>query len=292
MSNVKADLLQLARRAGARTGLPPISQIYIPEPDIEQTHTEFGVIILADGSAGLYYAWLGESQQGMSHRFPPQEFIGKSPLELMRLYESGDEADCSIGLAAISAITQCIYRRAGYKLQTAGNTMGNLDFLPGDHIGMVGYFPSLVRRLREQGIRLTVIEKKVKFHESGSLVNVTPDPEKLSGCNKVIITAATLLNNSVDSILEYSVGAKQTVIVGPTAGFFPDPLFSRGITAMGGTEIIQPDSLIDRLKNDQGMGKAAQKYLIDRVEYPGFDKLLKLIQDQILRSEAERGVNR
>ena len=256
--------------------LPPVSQIYIPEPDIEQSHTEFGVIMLADGSAGLYYAWLGESQQGMSRRFPQQEFIGKSPLEIMRLYESGDEADCSIGLAAISAVTQCIYRRAGYKLQSAGNTMGNLDFQTGDHIGMVGYFPSLVKRLRELGIRLTVIEKKTKFMESGNLVNVTPDPEKLTGCNKVIITAATLLNNSVDSILEYIADAKQTVVVGPTAGFFPDPLFSRGVTAVGGTEIIRPDSLIDRLKDDQRMGDAARKYLIDTVDYPGIDNLLKL----------------
>lgn len=277
MATVKSDLLQLARRAGAAVELPLVRQIYIPEPDTGQSHTEFGVIILADGSAGLYYAWLGESQQGMSHRYREQEFIGKSPLELVRLYEGGAEADCSIGLAAISAITQCIYRRAGYILKQAGNTMGNLDFQAGDHIGMVGFFPSLVKRLRERGIRLTVIEKKTKFMESGSLVNVTPDPEKLTGCNKVIITAATLLNNSIDSLLEYTPNAKQTVVVGPTAGFFPDPLFSRGVTAMGGSEIIQPDSLIDRLKNDQGMGEAAQKYLIDGDDYPGFDKLLNII---------------
>ena len=115
--------------------------------------------------------------------------------------------------------------------------------------------------------------------ESGSLINVTPDPEKLTGCNKVIITAATLLNNTVDTILDYTAEAKQAVVVGPTAGFFPDPLFSRGVTAVGGTEIIRPDSLIARLKNDQGMGEAARKYLIDAVVYPGVGNLLKLLQD-------------
>lgn len=274
MSTVKADLLQLVKRAAAATELPPVSQIYIPEPNPEQSHTEFGVIMLADGSAGLYYAWLGESQRGMSNRYRQQEFIGKPALELVTLYESNDEADCSIGLAAISAITQCLYNRAGYTLKQAGNTMGNLEFLAGDHIGMVGYFPSLVRRLREQGIRLTVIEKKEKFRESGSLVNVTPEPGPLRACNKVIITASTLLNDSIDTILEFTAESKQTVVVGPTAGFFPDPLFARGVTALGGTAIVRPDVLIERLGRDQGMGDAANKYLIDKNEYPGIEPLI------------------
>jgi len=277
VETVKAELLHLARQADTVMELPPVSQIYIPEPDIQQTHTEFGVLILADGSAGLYYAWLGESQQGMSSRFREQDIVGKSPLDLMTLYESDDEADCSIGLAAINAITQSVYHHAGFVLKTAGNTMGNLEFDAGDHVGMVGYFPSLVRRLREQGIRLTVIEKKQKFMEAGKLVNVTPEPEQLRTCNKVIMTASTLLNDSIDAILTVAENAVQTVVVGPTAGFFPDPLFNRGVTAVGGTEIVQPDILIGRLKMDQGMGDAANKYLLTNDGYPGADYLFTKI---------------
>lgn len=278
METVKSELAQLARRAAAAIELPRVSQVYIPEPDIEQSHTEFGVIVLTDGSAGLYYAWLGESQQGMGSRFREQDFKGRSPLELMAWYESSDEAECSIGLATINAVTRCIYQRAGYELPTAGNTMGNLDFRPADHIGMVGYFPSLVKRLREQGIRLTVVEKKTKFMETGELVNVTPDPERLRGCNKVIVTAATLLNDSIDVILGHTTEARQLVVVGPTAGFFPDPLFAHGATAIGGTEIIRPYRLIERLKSDQGMGDTAHKSLITKEDYPGFDALLENIR--------------
>lgn len=277
MGTIKSELLQLALQADASVALPPVSQVYIPEPDIEQSHTEFGVIILADGSAGLYYAWLGKSQQGMGSRFREQDFIGKSPQELMVWYDSSDEAECSIGLATINAVTRSIYQRAGYMLPAAGNTMGNLEFLPDDHIGMVGYFPSLVKRLRERAIRLTVIEKKKKFMETGKLLNVAPDPERLHGCNKVIVTAATLLNDSLDVILRFTAGATQVVIVGPTAGFFPDPLFDRGVTALGGTEVVRPEALIDRLKQDQGMGDAAQKYLITGAEYPGIDSLISNI---------------
>ena len=274
METVKSELLQLARQAAATVDLPCVSQVYIPEPNIEQSHTEFGVIILADGSAGLYYAWLGEAQQGMGSRFREADLLGRSPLELMAWYESRDEAECSIGLATINAVTRSIYQRAGYELAAAGNTMGNLEYLPEDHIGMVGYFPSLVKRLRGRAIRLTVIEKKTKFMETGELLNVTPDPERLRGCNKVIVTAATLLNDSIDAILGFTTAARQLVVVGPTAGFFPDPLFARGVTALGGTEIVRPELLIDRLKRDQGMGDTAHKYLIEKADYPGWDSLL------------------
>jgi len=237
--------------------------------------------MLADGSSGLYYAWLGTSQQGMSRKFQEEKFIGKSPLDLAVLFESRDEADCSIGLAAINAITQCVYARAGYLLPAAGNSMGELECMPDDHIGMVGFFPSLVSKLRQRQIRLTVIEKKTKFIEAGSLVNVTTDPEKLSSCNKVVMTAATLLNETVDSMLEYACGATQLVVVGPTAGFFPDPLFARGVTALGGTSIVLPDELIARLKNGQGMGDAANKYLIEKDKYPGTGRLLEKCREII-----------
>ena len=287
MSTVKSDLLQLVHQAGTATDLPPVSQIYIPEPNPEQSHTEFGVIMLADGSAGLYYAWLGESQRGMNVKFHAQEFIGKSPLDLVTLYNSHDEADCSIGLAAINAITQYIFRLADYKLAAAGNSMGALEFMPDDHIGMVGYFPSLVSKLRQRAIHLTVIEKKTKFLESGDLVNITTEPARLGTCNKVIITAATLLNETIDAMLDYASGAEQIVVVGPTAGFFPDPLFARRVTAIGGSEIILPEVLIDRLKRDQGMGASASKYLIEKDNYPGAAILLK----QILRNNTPKIVN-
>jgi uncharacterized protein (DUF4213/DUF364 family) len=274
MTTVKSELLRLTRAAGAAINLPPVSQIYTPEPNPEQSHTEFGVIMLEDGSAGLYYAWLGISQAGMSRRFSPEEFIGQSPIELAGLYAHADEADCSIGLAAISAVTQCVFRRAGYRLAAAPDSMGALEFKPGDHAGMVGYYPSLVDKLRQRGIRLTVVEKKTKFIETGRLVNVSPEPERLRACNKIIITASTLLNNTVDAILEYAADAERVVMVGPTAGFFPDPIFERGVTALGGTHIVLPDVLIKRLRRDEGMGDAAIKYLIEKDNYPGSVRLL------------------
>ena len=147
--------------------------------------------------------------------------------------------------------------------------MGELDIRPDDHLGMVGYFPSLVRQLNEQNVRVTLIEKKAKFVESHSKIEVSLDPKKLGSCNKVLSTATILLNESIDEVLEYTQKAEVMVVVGPTAGFFPDPVFNRGVSAVGGAEIVNIELAISRLKNEEGLGDSAGKYIIRKNEYPG-----------------------
>jgi uncharacterized protein (DUF4213/DUF364 family) len=272
---IKNELLSLVTVIDRQLKLPPVSRAYIPEPrPHEHEHTEFGVIVLEGGAAGLYYAWLGEQQRGMRKRFPEKTLVGRSPAVLAKQFESSDEATCSLGLAAINAVTQWLFRQSGFSPDTAGNSMGELDVLPGDHVGMVGYFASLVRQLQERNIHVTVIEKKSQFLGKQDHVNVTLDPGELENCNKILCTAATLLNDSMDNILQYTQHAERLVVVGPTAGFFPDPLFRRGVTAVGGTEILDGDLSIENLKHDKGLKNCSRKYTIYGDTYPGTETLL------------------
>ena len=274
--SVKDELLSLVETVAESTELPLIEWVFIPEPDPGPgRNTEFGIVTLQDGSAGLYYAWLGDSQKGMSSRYEPNELIGRHPIELARYFAGDDEADCSLGLAAINAITQYIYRKSGFRPQDAPDSMGILDISARDHVGMVGYFPSLVQRLKNRGIKLTVIEKKQQFHKQQENFTVTADPDMLGDCNKVIITASTLLNNSIDEVLEYAGRAQRRVMIGPTAGFFPDPLFARGISAIGGSEIRAAEQARQRLSTNQGLGESARKFLISKPAYPGLDRMMQ-----------------
>ena len=276
--SVKAELLDLVETVADSVDLPPVDWVYVPEPDPGPgRHTEFGIVTLRDGSAGLYYAWLGASQKGMGSRYEPEQFNGRHPVELARYCAGDDEADCSLGLAAINAITRHVFRTAGFTPMDAPDSMGILDITAADHVGMVGYFPSLVKRLRNNGIRLTVIEKKPQFHKQQENFLVSADPQTLEGCTKVMITASTLLNNSIDEVLEYSRRAQKGVMIGPTAGFFPDPLFARGISAIGGSEIRFPDLARQRLSANQGLGESARKFLLSAPDYPGLDRMIQEI---------------
>ena len=61
-----------------------------------------------------------------------------------------------LGLAAINAVTQHVFRRAGYEPDLAANSLGSLRIGPGDRVGMIGFFPPLVERVRALGLPLTV----------------------------------------------------------------------------------------------------------------------------------------
>jgi uncharacterized protein (DUF4213/DUF364 family) len=277
--SIKTELLELTERTARAMPISPLAHAYIPEPDPDAgKHTEFGILALADGGAGLYYAWLGDSQRGMSAKYAEAWLLGQAPLELARRYASTDQAECSIGLAAISAITQSLYARAGFGAESAPDTAGALDANPGDHLGMVGYFPSLVGKLRAPGVRLTVIEQHDDLVQRGENFEVTLDPRQLSACNKILITAATLLNDTLEGLLAHAALAERIVVLGPTAGFFPDPLFARGVTAIAGTRLIDPVVAIARQRAEQSMGDSARKFLLERDRYPGFEQLLTAVR--------------
>jgi uncharacterized protein (DUF4213/DUF364 family) len=63
-------------------------------------------------------------------------------------------------------------------------------------------------------------------------------------------------------------------MIGPGGGCLPDPLFARGVTALGGTAIVDRDGFVDALSRGQRWGAFARKYCILRDRYPGADALL------------------
>ena len=209
--------------------MPPIARVYIPEPQPDPARdAEFGLVTLADGGCGLYYAWLGASQRGMSRRFAADSFCGVEALQLAALYSSEDEAERSLGLAAINAITASVWQQGGFVPPTAQSSFG-FEVRPRDHLGLVGNFPSLVRQAQARGARVTVLERKAHMATSGPNIEITLDPRALRDCRKVVITAATLINDTLDEVLGNLTAGTQVTMVGPTAGCFADPLFARDL---------------------------------------------------------------
>ena len=255
-------MLSHAQQVAARRSLPHISRVYIPDPHPDPNRdAEFGLIQLADGSCGLYYAWLGATQTGMSSRFNQEDIVGQDPLSLAEYYLAHDEAARSLGLAAINAITDCEWRRTHFTPPLAASSFG-FAIEPGDHLGMVGNFPSLVRQASARGARVTVLERKAHMVSRDAQCEITLDASALRDCRKVIVTAATLINDSLDEVLTHLHEDAYVVVIGPTAGCFPQPLFARGIKALGGTRVVDPDLAYARLRAGQRIGDAAERFLL------------------------------
>jgi uncharacterized protein (DUF4213/DUF364 family) len=273
--NIRTELYALAQRAAKALPLPALASALITDPQpAPDRNTEFGLLALADGCAGLYYAWLGDSQADMPARFQLDDLLGRPALELARYVLGDDDGTRSLGIAAINAITEHVYRKAGFAPAAATDSFGGVVLEAGDRLGMIGHFPPLARRARELGITTRIVERKAHMVTVAPNFEISLDPGVLRDCNKIICTGATLLNDSFDAMLEYCAHAEQIALVGPTVGFFPDAVFARGIDIVAGTRLLDSAQAQQCLTNNQKLTDCSVRTVLHRAEYPGFETLL------------------
>lgn len=111
-----------------------------------------------------------------------------------------------------------------------------------DKVAMVG-FPSWAIHLYAEvanEVRVTeLMDLKrlsvVDFNaDEGSNVKIFPADkckEVLSGADVVYVTGETVVNGTLNELLEFSKNARTRIIYGPTSAFYPKVLFERGVDA-------------------------------------------------------------
>lgn len=276
--SITSDLIAMMGVVDARVDLPFIEAVYIPPiRDIKPEQGEFGFILLNDGSAGFFYVLLGDTLERLNNDIRANAFSGMNPVTLVNGLASSNDLDRTFAMAAVNAISQHVFRRAEYLLDTASNSMAALNFNDQDHIGMVGFFPSLVNRLREKNVRLTVLELRERLLQHDERFEVTLNPETLQDCNKVLCTASTLLNDSLTDVLTHCANAEKIAVIGPTASCLPDSLFKRGVDIIGASTVVDANTLMERSGVNQNWGESVQKYVIEKQAYPGYETLLDKI---------------
>lgn len=281
-SSVACALLQQLGAIDRRWPAARVRRLHIPRRpgDPGEHDAEFCAIELEDGSFGLSYILLGRTLDRLlaDHGSGRGEALaGADPLALAQGLAGGDEVGRAVALAAINALTDSVWRRLGYQPPPAGNSLGDVVLGPGDHLGMIGFFPPLVRRIDDAGGRLTVVEmntgmvarQRARFPG----VHVTLDRHALATCNTVVGTSTMLLNDTLDDMLAATPRATRFAVIGPSAGLWPDVLFERGVTLLGGTRVADGQAFADAMTAGESWSHATRKFAIAREGWPGWRRL-------------------
>ncbi|MDJ0955995.1 MAG: DUF364 domain-containing protein [Arenicellales bacterium] len=277
---ITTDFLDMVERIRSKVTLPPIREIHVAISDCgSQPSSKFGAIVLADDTVGLTYMALDDALRDIQPSIKSGEFIGSSPAQVALLYDQGVGWKSALGMAAINAISQYVLRRSGIRLAEMGETLDLLDLTEDDRVGLVGYFPPLVDQIRPLHIPLTVLELDEKWLQHEGEFEVTLDPTQLARSNKVLCTATTLINHTLDSVLPHCAEAEQVVLIGPTAGCLPDPLFARGVSGIGGCQVLDSARFVKLWSTHQRWRQTTRRYVINKKEYPGFESLLGRMEE-------------
>lgn len=274
-----SDYIDQLERFAERSPLPSIRALHLPpaRPNSEGKG-EFCALELDDGSLGVSYVLLDDTLERLRSGSEGFGLAGADALKVARHYATGSGIDKTLGFAAANALTRCFYDRAGFRPDNSADSIGQLQPVAGEKIGMIGLFMPLLGRILEAGANLTVVELRPDLAGERDGYRVTLDAAELADCTKVISTSTLLLNDTLDRMLGCCRDARWFAMIGPSAGCLPDALFSRGVTFLGGSWINDRDSFVAALISGESRGASASKYALTPDNYPGFEALLARIR--------------
>lgn len=216
----------------------------------------FTGVKLSSGYGGISYTPVsalhghtGKAPKPMSQK--PFIFKGRPVSEILARDEK-TPIFTTVTVTVLNALSEPFLNEGPYTLVEDRDALDIIDLESVKEAAMVGAIPPFLARLKKRpGIRIHVIEKKkesLRGADRGFYVPASRVREVLPFCDTVIITGASIANNTIDELLD-SVSPEATVIItGPTASFLPDALFKKGVKLVSGVRVTSPDRALDMLQ--------------------------------------------
>jgi len=269
--SLKDDFKKMITKLSTKLPLPPIANIFFPPfyKGGQPKDAQFMAIGLEGGAVGVSFVLLPDEKMEEYIVLQPSDFVAKNPCRFALEFGMADPLKEMISLAAINAICQHIMRETNFAVDDATDSLGLLSISEGDRVGMVGLFLGLIETIKKANAELVVIEKNKQFIQEFPNLPITMDATKLSTCNKILCTSTTIMNNSLDEILAHCSPDAFVSIIGPTAGYFPDPLFVRGVDVVGGRVVKNGELFLQLIAERKRWGAATQRTCFQKETYAG-----------------------
>ncbi len=211
---------------------------------------------LSDGSGGVAYN-LRSDLLGQCEEFSTTEDGYKLILEpgmkasdFIRAFSHPNPIARALSLATMNAILN----RGTFQ---KGDLLEYLKVKPEDRVGMIGEIGPMITALMENGNEVLVFERNPKR-------GILPDwaiMSHLESCDVVIISASSIINWTVEWILDY-VSTDRVAIVGPSAPLVRDVF---PVKVIGGAVILDPDRMIKELSRAYGTSGVYRTKLAEKV---------------------------
>ncbi len=197
-----------------------------------------GISLLAveldDGQVGVSYVLREDLPAGCSI-FPfGRRVIGRPAGEIAAWARSGrDDLQRGIGMAVLTAasrsqpLTDC---------QTVDRPFGVL-VQPDDVVGMIGLIAPVAKQLGPRAKQLYVLDRGISLSGDarGQVVPMEEQSRLLPQCDVVVLSGTTMINGSIDSLLELCSGAREIVMIGASTPMFPAAFQGTNVTVLAGS---------------------------------------------------------
>ncbi len=173
--------------------------------------------------------------------------------EYLEYLKEGRPLKNALGIAAINALSQTCWRMNPVRAYTIAPTRDPLNdmSIPDDaFVVVVGALVPYLRMLKKRALPFGILEKDIrtlKEDEMPFYIEPSRASEAIGRADRMIVTGSTLLNGTLEGILDSAKPGGEIAVVGPTVSMLPDAFFRRGVTALGGLTCTDADALLDTL---------------------------------------------
>lgn len=186
---------------------------------------------------------------------------------------TGGDLKKTLGIAVINALaTTCWSMEESsrdYTIEYDMDPFDKLDIEEGTHTVVVGALVPYIKALTKNNRDFSILEldpSTLKPHELEHHVPAGREHEVVPKADYMIITGTTLINDSLEGLLEMTKPDAEVIVVGPTVSMMPEAFFKRNVSYVGGVEVTDPDRLLDTLAEGGSgyhfFGKSAEKTVI------------------------------
>jgi uncharacterized protein (DUF4213/DUF364 family) len=198
---------------------------------VEEVRIGLGYVGVKVAGKGLGLAALltNELQAGCS-KLKMAGTLADSPASrlLKLLPEGSNPLEKALGLATANALF------CPESLPEEEDAIDLMRLTSEDRIAMVGWFPPLVKRIREMGLNLSVIERDERRFKVPD--DATRD-RILKACTVAIITATSIVNDTLEETLGRLGNPRHVAILGPSTPLWEEIFGGTPVNHLGGSVV-------------------------------------------------------
>ena len=209
-----------------------------------------------------------------AHHTAFRHLAGRPASELIEDALAENGLSRAVGIATLNALAELCWRRRPYpgvELLPGTDAFDATQFHTGDRVVLVGAFIPFLKELKRRRQPYLVLEQNPAALKPEEMAFYRPAdlaPEVVPAADVLLITGATLLNDTLEDLLALADPAARVTVLGPTVGMLPDAFLARGADILGSVRITAPDAFLDLLAEGGSaphfLGRSAEKIVLAR----------------------------
>lgn len=185
--------------------------------------------------------------------FDPVGVRGTPASEILPALRSEEPIRTAVAIAILNALSATCWNAGltgGLEIEIGIDAQDRVRMPAGSSVAVVGAFVPTLRALKRRGGTWWVIEQDPRTLKPDEMDHYVPAERAapvLRKADVLVVTGVTLINHTLEGILDAARPGAEIALMGPTASCLPEPLFERGVTLTGGVWVRKPDELLDVL---------------------------------------------